>query len=57
LTVVKEILAAAEELPILSKMAIEQSAGSWLGLFDNYNQRLIDIANDMRELKEEESAS
>jgi hypothetical protein len=55
LTVAKELLKAAEELPILNKITIEQSTGRWLDLFGNYTQRLMNIQEDLIELQEIEN--
>jgi hypothetical protein len=41
--VIKDILKAAADLPILAKTYIEQSCGSWIGLFSDYQTRLLEI--------------
>jgi hypothetical protein len=48
--VLRDILTAAKELPILNQIAIEQATGSWVGIFEKYTSRLAKIQQSIGEL-------
>jgi hypothetical protein len=39
----REILTAAAELPILGRIAVEQAAGKWYGMFERYTNRFVKL--------------
>jgi hypothetical protein len=47
--VAQAILDMAQELPLFQRAKVEQVAGQIIGLFDNYNSRIIQIAGDLDE--------
>lgn len=48
--VLRDILLAAKELPILNQISIEQASGSWAGMFQSYTSRLAKIQESMERL-------
>lgn len=48
--VLRDILLAAKELPILNRISIEQASGSWAGMFQSYTSRLAKIQESMERL-------
>lgn len=49
---VRDILTAAADLPILSKISIEQQAGNWMNIFDSYMDRFDRLNEDMSLLQQ-----
>jgi hypothetical protein len=45
--VAQQILKLAQELPLFARISIEQGCGQFLDLFSNFQQRMIDIQNEM----------
>jgi hypothetical protein len=48
---VREILKAAADLPILSKISVEQATGRWAGIFDHYTKRFEEIGKQIELLE------
>jgi len=49
--VLQDILAAASELPLLSKIAVEQSVGRWFGIFEKYENRMANLIESMEQFQ------
>jgi len=48
--VIRDILTAAAELPILNRIQIEQSVGNWMGMFHNYEDRFTRLEQQAQEV-------
>jgi hypothetical protein len=49
--VMRDILEAASELPLLSKISVEQSVGQWYGMFEKYSERMEQIIEQKQRLE------